>query len=127
MGNSDRLIFYAKEMVAELTLSPKAAIDPFVVSKLDVSTINFFNFPKISKDENKYVMRKRGIAGMEYLMSQEKEIITRMARDIIDEAKDDGNRGIQQQQVKDAMVKRNLKVPSMLETYMNMCELLRLR
>ena len=127
MGNPDRLVFYAKEMIAELTCLPKTAIDPFLITKLDVSSINFFNFPKILRDQNKFVMRKRGIAGLEYIMSQEKEIITRMARDRIDEAKDDGNRGIGQRQVKDAMAKRNLKIPSMLETYMNIIELLRLR
>ena len=36
VGSSDKLIFYAKEMVADLTIKPKHTLDPFIVAKLDV-------------------------------------------------------------------------------------------
>jgi len=36
MGNSEKLIFYAKEMIADLTNKPKHLVDPFLVSKLDI-------------------------------------------------------------------------------------------
>ena len=46
MGNSDKLIFYAKEMIGDLTCKPKSNLDPFVVAKLNVQSLNFFNFPE---------------------------------------------------------------------------------
>jgi hypothetical protein len=47
MGNSDKQIFYAKEMLADLNFKPKNLLDPFMIAKLDVSTIQYFDFPKI--------------------------------------------------------------------------------
>jgi len=54
MGNSEKQIFYAKEMVSDLSSQPKHLLDPFLVAKLDVQTINFFNFPKLPTTMNKY-------------------------------------------------------------------------
>lgn len=36
MGNSDKLIFYAKEMMGDFTFKPINQIDPFLVAKLDI-------------------------------------------------------------------------------------------
>jgi hypothetical protein len=36
MGNSDKLIFFAKEMLSDLSFKPKHLIDPFLIAKLDV-------------------------------------------------------------------------------------------
>jgi hypothetical protein len=36
MGSSDKLIFYAKEMIGDLTCKPKHVLDPFIIAKLDV-------------------------------------------------------------------------------------------
>jgi len=47
MGNSEKLIFYAKEMIADLSNKPKHLVDPFLISKLDIQTINFFEFPRV--------------------------------------------------------------------------------
>jgi hypothetical protein len=44
LGNADRMIFYAKELIADLTTKPKALLDPFIVSKLDLETIKYFDF-----------------------------------------------------------------------------------
>jgi len=36
MGNSEKIIFYAKEMISDLTNKPKHLLDPFLISKLDI-------------------------------------------------------------------------------------------
>ena len=41
-------------MLSQLTLSAKHALDPFLIAKLDLNTINFFDFPKLPKAENKF-------------------------------------------------------------------------
>ena len=53
-GDSEKQIFLAKEMISQLTLSPKHSLDPFLIAKLDIQTINFFDFPKLQKEDNKY-------------------------------------------------------------------------
>ena len=55
MGNSEKMVFLAKEAISTLTLTPKHALDPYLVSKLDVQTINFFDFPKLKKPDSKYM------------------------------------------------------------------------
>jgi hypothetical protein len=68
-------------------------------------------------------MRKNGIAGAEYMAIQEKEAITRIA-------KDRTNKGVSEilgGKVGDVLNRRNISVPSMLQTYLNMIELHRLR
>ena len=65
MGSSDKMIFYAKEMLADLTCKDKKLLCPFIMAKLDLQTIKFFEFPKIPTLINKYTQRKKGIAGIE--------------------------------------------------------------
>ena len=36
VGNSEKVIFYAKEMVSDLNYKKKELIDPFIVAKLDI-------------------------------------------------------------------------------------------
>lgn len=45
MGNSEKQIFYAKEMISDLTSKPKQMLDPYLVAKLDVRSVHFFEFP----------------------------------------------------------------------------------
>lgn len=45
VGNSDKMVFYIKEFVAHLQKNPKSEINPFYISKLDLETVNFFDFP----------------------------------------------------------------------------------
>ena len=54
MGNSDKVIYYAKSMLSELNFTPKERLDPFIIAKLDLSSINYFDFPKLPKEFNKY-------------------------------------------------------------------------
>jgi len=56
MGNSDKMIFYAKEMLAELTKKPKNIVDPFLIAKLDNETINNFEWPLLPVSVNKYTL-----------------------------------------------------------------------
>ena len=58
------MIFYAKEMISDLSRKSKLFIDPFLIAKLDLETIKFFEFPKIPQSENKYTVRRTGeVAG----------------------------------------------------------------
>ena len=50
-------------MVSDLTFKKKELIDPFIVAKLDVQSIFYFQFPKIDISFNKYSMRMNGISG----------------------------------------------------------------
>lgn len=50
------MIFYAKEMLAELTTKPKQSVDPYLIAKLDIETIDKFEFPKVPIDCNKYTL-----------------------------------------------------------------------
>ena len=33
-------------MIAELTHKPRAHIDPFLIAKIDIKSINYFDFPR---------------------------------------------------------------------------------
>ncbi len=54
MGDADKMMFYAKEMLSNLTLSPKSTLDPYLVSKLNINSINFFDYPQLPKTMSKY-------------------------------------------------------------------------
>ena len=54
LGNADKLVYFSKDMMAHLTKTPKLSLDPFLIAKLDLSTINFFDFPKMKKAHNRF-------------------------------------------------------------------------
>jgi len=54
MGNPDKMVFYAKEMISNLTMTPKSMLDPYIMAKMDVNTVNHFDFARLPKSENKY-------------------------------------------------------------------------
>ena len=56
IGNADKMVFFAKEMLSSLSMASKKTIDPFLIAKMNVNTINFFDFPKMPKDQNKYTL-----------------------------------------------------------------------
>lgn len=58
VGNSEKMIFLSKEMLANLTVTAKAAIDPYLVCKLDVQTIKWFDFMKLRKEDGKYLLER---------------------------------------------------------------------
>ena len=49
--------------------------------KLDLQTVNFFDFPKIPSENNKYLLRQKGIAGLDYLLEAEKSAIAGIAKE----------------------------------------------
>ena len=40
VGHSDKMIYFVKEMIADLTTMPKNILDPFLVAKLDVKSVS---------------------------------------------------------------------------------------
>lgn len=58
VGNSDKIAFYMKDMVSQLTKSQKQNINPFLIGKLDIETINFFEFPSLTKDVHPFKRSK---------------------------------------------------------------------
>ena len=57
VGNSDKILFYVKDMVSHLEKTTKPNINPFLIGKLDIESINFFDFPTLTKENNPYVNR----------------------------------------------------------------------
>ena len=58
MGNSDKMIFYTRELMSEIKKSKRVSLNPYIVAKLDVPTIRICNFPlSVSKDQNPYITR----------------------------------------------------------------------
>ena len=45
VGNSDKMMFYIKDMVADIRKDNNEAQNPFVVAKLDMNSIKAFRFP----------------------------------------------------------------------------------
>ena len=54
------------------------------MAKLDLQTIQFFDFPKTLKEMNKYTCRKKGIAGLSYLLESEKIAIAGVAKNKVE-------------------------------------------
>ena len=54
MGDTDKMTFYAKDMISNLQLALKSTLDPYVVAKMSISTINHYDFPRMPKQESKY-------------------------------------------------------------------------
>ena len=54
VGNPDKISFYMKDLVAHLTKTLKQNIDPFYIGKLDVETINFFDFPAVPNEAHPF-------------------------------------------------------------------------
>ena len=63
MGASEKMIFYMKEMCANIAKSPPQLLNPFIMAKLDIDTVKNFSFPQIYKEANRYVERKYGVPG----------------------------------------------------------------
>jgi len=57
LGNPDKMVFYAKEMLSSLTMGAKSNLDPYLIAKMSVNTINFFSFPELAKSDNKYLLQ----------------------------------------------------------------------
>lgn len=93
MGSCDKIIFNTKEMVSQLTKTPVNLLDPFIVCKLDVQSVYHHNFPKMQMNMNKYAMRKQGISGANYIVEQEKIVLTDIAKEKGKDNVDDAFKG----------------------------------
>lgn len=124
MGNSEKIIYYCKETIANLTHQSPKLLDPFMVSKLDVNSISFHEFLKIPAKQNKYTEVANGNAtAASWIIKAEKDLVAGMAKkkgagQTVNIANLVANSGVS---------KRNIEVPSLLEIYCNLCELTRLR
>lgn len=52
LGNSDKMLFLEKELVASIE-DPKLTQNPFVLTKLDLTTINDFDFEEYQLNPNR--------------------------------------------------------------------------
>ena len=49
MSSPDKLMFLIKDMIAHLSTGFKRTLNPFLVSKMDLTTVTHFQFPEIAK------------------------------------------------------------------------------
>ena len=127
MGNSEKMVFLAKEAISTLTLTPKHALDPWLVSKLDVQTINFFDFPKLKKPDNKYTNQfQDGSKAADWVIKSYKQQMVDIAKRKAAASSVNINHILATSQIQ-VTNNRNIEVPSQLEIYCNMMELMRLR
>jgi len=62
VGNSDKMMFYLKDMIADINKDNNEAQNPFIVAKLDLDSIRAFKFPKQLKiQDNPYALKKDGL------------------------------------------------------------------
>ena len=54
VGNPEKLIFHIKDLMSNLNKGQKQNLNPFLISKLDLETITFFDFQSIPKELNQY-------------------------------------------------------------------------
>ena len=47
MGNADKMVFLLKDLIANLSYGVKSVISPVIIGKLDLTSINSFNFPQV--------------------------------------------------------------------------------
>lgn len=114
-------------MIADLTMKPKHLQDSFIIAKLDLETIQYFEFPKIPLHQNKYTLRKgTDLVGKDYLIETEKHAIIGIGKgkaNVTNFAADLQNLFNMETQLQVS----NIDIPSMLTLYCNMMELHRIR
>ena len=81
LGNPEKMAFYAKEMLSSLTLQPKHSLNPYLVAKLDVPTINYFDFPQLPKGQGKYVTQfQDGVKPADWVIKMHKQALVDAAK-----------------------------------------------
>jgi len=135
MGASEKMIFYIKEMVANISSQPPQLLNPFIMAKLDVESVRNFVFPPVFKEVNRFTVRKYGVPGGASIVKDEREALVGTAKATLRLAE-------KKKTVKDVAkdIKCNLTAntghnggerkitpPVLLEVYCNMTELVRLR
>ena len=81
LGNAEKMAFYAKEMLSSLTLQPKHSLNPYVVAKLDVPTVNYFDFPQLPKTQGKYLKQfQDGVKPADWVITMHKQALVDAAK-----------------------------------------------
>lgn len=70
MGSADKVVFLIKDTIAYLNKTYKKNLNPFLVSKLDIESINYFKFPDLLKSQ--------------YLQESEKKLDVLMNKNFIE-------------------------------------------
>lgn len=81
VGSAEKMIFYTKEMVSNLTAQPKFLLDPYLMAKQDVQTIKYFEFPDYDKQKhNKYKEHAYGVPAGQSILESEEKCVMGMAK-----------------------------------------------
>jgi len=67
VGCADKCIFYAKELISDLTVKPKPSLNPFIMAKLDLNSIKYYQFPAVKVRDNKYTLWSEGFSSKEII------------------------------------------------------------
>lgn len=124
LGNADSLIFALKDFKADLepdNLYKRA--NPLLVAKLDIKSVNNFNFPRITqhdvvKDMTAEDIQTSSIKIVARMIDMAKKSVSRPRVVLEDEFSDSDD---------EQDIKEKVKAPSMMRMCCNMLEVLRLR
>lgn len=59
LGSADKMMFYMKDLHSSLNRQMKTTINPFIVAKLDLTSIKAFEFiTNVSKLDNPYLQKR---------------------------------------------------------------------
>ena len=102
-------------------------LNPYVLAKMSVDSVNCFTFPRLAKQDNKYQRQfQDGVKPADWVMKMHKQCL-------VDIAKKKGMMGdidvesVIKAQTNVSTSNRNIDMPSLLTIYCNMVELMRLR
>ena len=149
LGNSDKMLFHMKELIAQCE-DPELTQNPFVITKLDLKTVDQFNFQAFQGQEEKKrpkrlesILNSSGPSGIasgagsdDDSASVERSVDDAYMEVMHEESEDDGDFGAKlkmQQNKADAKYPRlkakkfRPNMPSLLEISCNAIEVLRLR
>jgi len=63
MSSPDKLMFMMKDLVAHLSSTYKKNLNPFFISKLDLYTVHYFNFPEMTQTDFKLLTQMKNDVG----------------------------------------------------------------
>jgi hypothetical protein len=129
LGSSEKMIYYAREMVSQLNNGVKYLLNPFVVAKLDLNTIRQFDFAPVPLAQNKYDLRsgKRKVKGGLSIIKAEQEALVGIAKAQVKGARGREANATLHTAAKPGKGARAVASPSLLEVYCNIMELMRIR
>ena len=117
IGNSDKINFYIKDFLIHLEKTPKQNLNPFYIAKLDIDSIQHFEFPQVPANEHPFLREVPYL--QENFNAQLKQAQQREKFGI------HSNFSKFQSQIVE--YQKRIKIPSMLTLYCNSIEVMRLR